>query len=140
MITLWVDGLPAPQGSKAFKGFRRGKPVLVESSKAVKPWRIAVKTEAVLKMIDHEPLCGPVDLTITFHLPAPIRMPPARKGYPCVMPDLSKLMRSTEDALTSAGVWHDDGQVVTATIRKRYAKNGRTGAFIMVHACADDAL
>jgi Holliday junction resolvase RusA-like endonuclease len=28
------------------------------------------------------------------------------------MPDLSKLIRSTEDALTDAGVWTDDARVV----------------------------
>jgi endodeoxyribonuclease RusA len=32
--------------------------------------------------------------------------------YPSVIPDLSKLIRSTEDALTDAGVWADDARVV----------------------------
>ena len=28
------------------------------------------------------------------------------------MPDLSRLLRATEDALTDAGIWHDDAQVI----------------------------
>lgn len=42
MITITVIGTPAPQGSKKFVGVKNGRGILVESSKAVKPWRQAV--------------------------------------------------------------------------------------------------
>ncbi len=36
-------------------------------------------------------------------------------------PDLSKLVRSTEDALSDAGAWEDDARVVECLARKVYA-------------------
>ena len=38
-----------------------------------------------------------------------------RRTHPCRTPDLSKLARSTEDALTTAGLWRDDARVVEYT-------------------------
>ena len=41
-------------------------------------------------------------------------------------PDLSKLARSTEDALTAAGIWTDDARVVEyGLLAKRYPNEGR---------------
>jgi len=39
-------------------------------------------------------------------------------------PDLSKLVRSTEDALTEAGIWKDDARVVECFASKRYPNEG----------------
>ncbi len=50
-----------------------------------------------------------------------------RKGKPVHKvgpPDLSKLLRAVEDAMTTAEVWRDDAQVVNVTMLKRYAKPG----------------
>ncbi len=38
-LVIEVVGTPAPQGSKSFEGYRGGKPILVESCSAVKPWK-----------------------------------------------------------------------------------------------------
>jgi Holliday junction resolvase RusA-like endonuclease len=115
-ITITVYGLPAPQGSKSFKGMRGGHAVMVESSKNVKPWREAVKWAA----IEHAKgvrLKGPVILTIAFTMPKPKK--PAY-SVPATKPDLSKLLRSTEDALTDAGIWEDDARVVCCAMSKVY--------------------
>ncbi|NUS83714.1 MAG: RusA family crossover junction endodeoxyribonuclease [Streptomyces sp.] len=119
-ITLTVHGLPAPQGSKRHVGGG----VMIESSKKVKPWRQDVKYIAIAATEaapDWTLLDGPlaVAMTFTFDRPkghyrtgrnahllrdaAPIR--------PAGVPDLSKLVRSTEDALTGI-VWKDDARVV----------------------------
>jgi Holliday junction resolvase RusA-like endonuclease len=119
-ITITAYGLPAPQGSKRHVG--RG--VMIESSKKVKPWRQDVKHAALdtTEALDSWAILdGPlaVAMTFTFDRPkghyrtgrnahllrgtAPIR--------PAGMPDLSKLARSTEDALTGV-VWKDDARVV----------------------------
>jgi Holliday junction resolvase RusA-like endonuclease len=118
-FSLIVYGIPAPQGSKKPVGNRRSKkgnlvPVLVESSAKVKPWRDAVDDTARKKLAtltDWVKLDGPLVGEMHFTLPAPQRMPKDRVA-PTVYPDLSKLLRSTEDALSTAGVWADDARVV----------------------------
>lgn len=127
-LQFTVRGLPAPQGSKSFKGMSRaGKAILAESSKAVMPWRQDV-VSAACDAIDNEPgfkpFAGPVHLIVEFYLPRPKGAPKTRRVVPDVMPDLSKLIRSTEDALKTAAVWRDDAQVVDITTRKRYATFG----------------
>jgi Holliday junction resolvase RusA-like endonuclease len=118
-FSLIVYGVPAPQGSKKPVGNRRSKkgnlvPVLVESSKKVKPWREAVD-DAARTQIEQTPgwvkLDGPLVAEMHFTMPALKRMPKDRVAH-TVYPDLSKLLRSTEDALTTGGVWADDARVV----------------------------
>lgn len=105
-------GNPAPQGSKSFKGIRGGKAIMVESSKKVRPWREIVHAAAVAARHGAAPIDAPVLVRMIFTVPKPSSAPKTRRTYPCRMPDLSKLCRSTEDALTTAGVWKDDARVV----------------------------
>jgi Holliday junction resolvase RusA-like endonuclease len=117
---LVVYGTPGPQGSKKIQGKRRTKtgkliPNLVESSAKVKPWREAVHEAAQKAIEDTEgftKLDGPLEAVMHFTLAAPQKMPKDRVA-PTVYPDLSKLIRSTEDALTTAGVWADDARVIS---------------------------
>jgi Holliday junction resolvase RusA-like endonuclease len=115
-IVIIVPGLPAPQGSKSFKGMLRGKDgrdhaILVESSKRVKPWRKAV--EIIAKATYRAPAIDtPVGLRMVFTMPKPQSAPKRRRTWPAVYPDLSKLARSTEDALVTAGVLADDALIV----------------------------
>jgi crossover junction endodeoxyribonuclease RusA len=151
-ILVTVYGDPAPQGSKSYKGTRISKqtgkrtPILVESSKKVDPWRADVEAAARRAMtVKHVtvyggwpaggpigfPLTGPLEIGVIFTLAPPARMPKERIvggiALPMCYPDLSKLLRSTEDALTTAGVWLDDAQVVNCReLGKRYA--GQPGA------------
>jgi len=124
MSTIVVCGLPAPQGSKRHVG--RG--ILVESSKAVKPWREAVKWA----YLQQKPLqdrawdgqtlpmiTGPVRVDITFTLPRPKSAPKSRV-YPVSAPDIDKLCRSTFDALTQVGSIEDDSRIVASSQRKLY--------------------
>ncbi|MBD7952696.1 RusA family crossover junction endodeoxyribonuclease [Stenotrophomonas sp. Sa5BUN4] len=126
-IRIVVYGSPAPQGSKSFKGLAKsGRAILAESSKKVRPWRQDVKAAAEqvraqlgLALLD-EPLC----VRMTFTLPKPTSAPKRRVTLPSKLPDLSKLVRSTEDAITDAGVWRDDARVVECTASKRYPGEG----------------
>lgn len=127
-IVIKVYGMPGPQGSKRFMGVHGGKGVMVESSAKVKPWREAVKwaaREALAKAGMSAPLDGPLRVTLTFTLPKPKSAPKTRPTYPDRKPDGSKLQRSTEDALTDAGVWADDARVVEWIGAKRYPGEGR---------------
>lgn len=122
MIEIIVYGHPAPQGSKAFKGIHGGHAVLVESSKAVKPWRMDVKHAAIEAHGGNPPMDGPLCVRMVFTLRRPRghygtgrnegKLKPYAPTRPAGLPDLSKLLRSTEDALTQAGVWVDDSRVV----------------------------
>jgi Holliday junction resolvase RusA-like endonuclease len=100
-------GTPAPQGSKRHVG--RG--VMIESSKAVKPWREDVK-QAALTARDDGAACldGPLLVRMVFTLRRP-KSAPKRLTIPATTPDLSKLARSTEDAITTANLWADDARV-----------------------------
>lgn len=132
MLTINVVGTPAPQGSK--QGFvRGGRAVLVESSKAVAPWRQDV-TAAARAAAEATPDWSPPD-AVTVHVDFLLKRPPSvslrRRPLPSVKPDLDKLVRSTFDALTTSGVIRDDANVCELVARKLYAETGQpTGAVI----------
>ena len=118
MTAFWVAGVPAPQGSKrAFS--RGGRTVLVEMSKELPAWRAAV-TAAARAAHQGPPLDGPLAVTIDLHLPRPKSVPPRRRPYPSVTPDLYKLARAVLDGITDARLWTDDARVVDLTLTKRY--------------------
>lgn len=125
VLEVVVYGLPGPQGSKSPKGRdTKGRVLMVESSKKVKPWRSAVEWAAVaarqqagLPMLD-EPLLS--EMVFSFTRPAGHFgtgrnagvLKPSAPERPAGTPDLSKLARSTEDALTTAGIYRDDARIV----------------------------
>jgi Holliday junction resolvase RusA-like endonuclease len=118
VITLVTLGKPAPQGSKRHVG----NGIMVESSKHVKPWRDAVRSDAIETMDGAAPLDGPVVVEMVFTFARPrSHYRTGRNAHllrddapprPATIPDLSKLARSTEDALKDAGVIRDDSLIV----------------------------
>lgn len=120
-MQITVIGTPAPMGSKRFVGTNKaGRGILIESSKAVKPWREAVKWAAREAGIRDaaDAVVGPVNVEMIFTLPKPKSAPKNSRTWPDKKPDLSKLIRSTEDALTDVGAWEDDARVVLCIARK----------------------
>lgn len=125
-IAFTVYGLPGPQGSKSPKGRDRyGRVILVESSKKVKPWRAEVAKAARLAAERAglaEVFDGPLRADMVFSLPRPkyhfrtgqfagLLKDRYVDALPWMPPDLSKLVRSTEDALKHI-IWADDGRVI----------------------------
>lgn len=117
VLSFRVHGLPGAQGSKRHVGGG----VMVESSKKVKPWRqdvVAAAVQAIEATQDFEPFTGPVRVRAIFVLPRPKShyrtgknahlLKPGAPVYVATTPDTEKLVRSTHDALTTAGVWRDD--------------------------------
>jgi crossover junction endodeoxyribonuclease RusA len=131
----YAVGVPGPQGSKRHVG----NGVMIESSKKVAPWREAVKWAAIeAKGKDFKSLEGPLHLCLAFRLHKPSN---ARKGQLWVpkRPDLSKLIRSTEDALTTAGIYNDDNQVAFITASKTYALPGEPlGCDIQIRVLSEE--
>src|SRR5699024_7628655 len=66
MITFWVDGIPASQGSKRHVGNGR----LIESDKKLPAWRKAIET-TVAELHKGEPIDEPVIVRADFYLPKP---------------------------------------------------------------------
>ena len=119
-LNITIYGAPAPQGSKKFVGVKAGRGIMIESSKAVKPWREAVKSAAIDAMRQAGAVClvGAVSVEMIFTLPKPKSAPKRSRSWPDRKPDLSKLVRSTEDALTDIGAWEDDARIVSCLSRK----------------------
>ncbi len=115
---LFVDGRPAPQGSK--NAFVIGKrAVMVEASKHLPAWRaeivLAVKklfadTEDVSKFVE------PVKVRMTFFLERPKQ--PKWKVFPGGKPDLDHYIRAVGDALTIGGLIADDALIVKIQAEK----------------------
>lgn len=124
-VAFAVYGTPSPQGSKharpiyAKAGCRlckfTGKVAVVESAKdGVKAWRNAVAAIAARETLGSgnggfELLAGPVVMDMVFTMPKGTSLAKWLDWHDR-QPDLSKLARSTEDALTKV-VYGDDGQI-----------------------------
>jgi Holliday junction resolvase RusA-like endonuclease len=144
-----VYGAPAPQGSKSAKRNKHTNRIqLVESSKYVKPWRDDVVAACLrVRKRGWRPLTGPLAAEMVFTLTRPKthfgegrnreRVRPSAPLLPAGVPDLSKLARSTEDALTTAGVYRDDALVVEyRRLLKRYhTDHGRVPDVMEVSGC-----
>jgi Holliday junction resolvase RusA-like endonuclease len=134
VISYFVEGEPAPQGSK--NGFvKNGRVVMVESSKKVKPWReaVALHTQKQLENLYHFPYSQPVEIALVFHLPRPKSV---SRVWPSVKPDLDKLIRSTFDGLTTGGLYTDDALIVAVSASKQYATD-RIGCQIIASEVQD---
>ncbi|MCY0960819.1 RusA family crossover junction endodeoxyribonuclease [Streptomyces sp. H27-H5] len=113
---------PAPQGSKRHVG--RGR--LIEQSTRVKPWRAAVDEAVRAAVAGAVPLDGPLSVEIAFTVRKPASAPKTRITWPTTRDsgDLDKLLRSTFDALTTAGAIADDSRIVEVTARKMHPGEG----------------
>lgn len=127
-VTITVHGTPAPQGSKTArayipKGGGKARVSMAESAKAgVTNWRQDVRNAAgeAMGWGEHPPYDGPLDVVIHFTVRRPASAPKTRRTWPDKRPDIDKYVRSTFDALTAAGVWHDDAQAVRVLAVKDY--------------------
>ena len=134
MISYFIEGEPAPQGSK--NGFvKNGRVVMVESSKKVKPWReaVTIKTAQHMSWETLNPMTTPVEIALVFHLPRPKTV---NRKWPSVKPDLDKLIRSTFDGLTTGGLYTDDALVIAVSASKQYATD-RIGCQIIASEVQD---
>ncbi len=124
MRTLRVEvfGDPVAQGSKrAFVVGQRA--VVVDTNKAsLRTWRSDIVAAARAELDGDGPFTGPVNVVAFFWLRQP-KKPKWR--LPGVRPDVDKLLRALLDALTAAGVFHDDAQVTSISARKRYGETPR---------------
>ena len=132
---------PQPQGS--MRGFvlpgkngQKARAILTSDNSKLKPYRSEVTRSAMLALSEAgvaEPFAGkhvPVSLVLDFYLDRPASIPKKRKEM-VVRPDLSKLVRSTEDAMTGV-LYADDAQVVELSVRKHYGSPERVEVSVAV--------
>lgn len=127
-MTIVIHGVPKAQ--PRVKAYRRGSHVGVYTPNTADAWKsqVIIAASAYRERFD-----VPVILEAEFYLPRP----KTRKldEYCQTKPDIDNLLKSTMDALSQAGIWRDDAQVVAVVASKRYeAENREIGALIKVTA------
>lgn len=122
VLNFWVPGPPKTKGSLEVVNTGRnavGGRVVLQDSPASKRWRklVAYQAEQEKRGVGMGwPLGGPVAVDLTFELSGdPVAV---RSG------DLDKLYRNVLDALTDAGVYEDDVQVVRLSGSKSEGEPG----------------
>jgi len=130
-------GRPATAGSKRAFAIRRngrftGRVAVTDDSTRTKSWQAAVAQSAI-DAHDGDCLRGPVRLAVAFYFHRPrshygtgrnaARVRAAAPARHVVRPDLLKLTRAIEDALTGV-LWHDDAQVCEELLSKHFAEEG----------------
>jgi Holliday junction resolvase RusA-like endonuclease len=144
-ISFFAPGIPAPGGSKkafVIPGTNRAR--VVEDAKRNAPWRAVVSLAAETVIHTNTfgcifPLTGPLAVRFVFTFPRPRchfgtgrnadKLKPSAPRFPAVKPDTTKVIRSTEDALTGI-LWVDDARIVEQRGRKVYGD--RPGALVEV--------
>ena len=120
-----IEGIrPAPQGSKKHVG--RG--AMVDMSANLKPWREAVRQEAL--KTGAAMALGPVFVELVFrfarpkgHFNAKGQLKPSAPMHVITKPDIDKIGRSVLDGLTGV-LFKDDSQVCRLFALKVYCNDG----------------
>jgi len=137
-VEFVVYGHPATAGSKRAFAIRRdgkftGRVAVADDSRRTKSWQSLVADAAY----PHAPASffarEPLRLAVAFYLQRPRahfgtgrnaeRVRDTAPARPAKRPDLLKLTRAIEDALTGV-LWHDDAQVCEQLLSKHYAEIG----------------
>lgn len=139
-----VLGIAAPQGSfRAATSRKTGRAFLVQSNKRTMPWRqeVAARAQEAMHAAGLAICNRPMHLTLRVYLPRPNGhygakgLRPSAPTWPAKKPDLSKLVRAVEDAMTGI-VYLDDAQICDELMFKRYADDGPPRAEVLVEELA----
>jgi Holliday junction resolvase RusA-like endonuclease len=151
-ITFTVYGLPQTAGSKrAFIIKTKGggqRAIVTDANAKGKDWKGDVKQAAAAFVNGgHTLLQGPLRVSMVFFLPRPTSHYGSGKNasavksssprHPIGKPDVLKLARCVEDALTGV-LWVDDAQITSEQLAKRYCEFGQQpGCQVIVTADAE---
>jgi Holliday junction resolvase RusA-like endonuclease len=131
-IQFTVFGAAQPAGSKrAFHRPGMKFPVIVDANPKAKLWKESVAREAARAMNGASLLDGPLILTAVFYRARP-KSHFGKRGlrrsaptYPTGRPDVLKLTRGLEDAMSKV-VYRDDSQIVEhREVRKQFGEPER---------------
>lgn len=153
MISFTVHGVAQPAGSKRPFALRRrdgsivtrgpdGPPIInvVDANPKAKGWKQEIAHAAAKAMNGREKLHGPLLLAVVFVMPRPKahyrtgrhagELKSDAPRFHTSKPDVTKLVRGLEDALTGI-VWVDDAQVADTRQRKEYGESARVEVQVM---------
>lgn len=139
-IMFAVYGTPQTAGSKKAFIVNAGKPhqraIVTDDNTKSRSWKDQVAQAAGLAMAGagRSLYRGPLDVTFTFYRRRPkghfgsgrnaAVLKASADRWPITKPDVLKLARAAEDALTGV-VWHDDAQIVRELLVKEYGSPER---------------
>lgn len=140
IIEVWVPGLPVAQPrarAVSFRGHAR-----MYNPGTANEWKACVIHALRQYRFGTFPADVPIRCDLTFYLPRPKshfgsgknaqQLKKSAPTRPTGKPDRDNLDKAVCDAITAAGVWVDDSQVTSGTIRKRYCLEGQTGCQIYI--------
>ena len=135
-ISITVLGEPSPEGStRSFYIPKLNRTVTTHQNQSrLNSWRNRVATEAQNVLCECDwtsDRTSAYTLDVDFVLPRPPSVPAHRRIHPTVKPDVDKLVRAINDALTGI-LFPDDCQVVSIRVTKNYEGGRRPGAYIEV--------
>lgn len=126
-ISFFVQGIAKPAGSK--RGFfipKLKRVVITDACKGSKDWKTDVK-HAAQAAYQGALIDKPLHVSFRFQVLRPKGhfrsngdVKPSAPAYPTVKPDVLKLARGVEDALTGI-IWKDDSLIVSEHLSKVYA-------------------
>lgn len=132
-LSFFVPGVAKPAGSKRGIALRKGgvftgRVAVVDDCETSRDWKTDVSLAAQRAYKD-KPWNGPISLTLRFIVRRPKGHYRSGKNahlisdsappHPTTKPDVTKLLRGVEDALTGI-LWLDDAQIVSQRCTKRY--------------------
>ena len=148
LLAMFVEGTPAPQGSKT-PIVRNGRVFLIEGKgKGNQRWKLWRKTVAnavldKMKSLGLEETDHLVGVNLDFKIRRPSSKPKTVRGVG-VRPDVDKLARSVLDSLTSSktqeSILSDDSRVIELKCSKYYVEDddeGPAGVYIEVYDLED---
>lgn len=142
-VEIKVFGKPQPAGSKRGFAFTRanGKTgvAISDANSKSRPWKTLV-SQAAGEQYGGELLRGPLAVELRFFAPRPKGhygsgskasvLKASAPQYPTGKPDVLKLARAVEDALTKV-VYADDSQIVREVLEKCYGEPARVEIVIV---------
>jgi crossover junction endodeoxyribonuclease RusA len=143
-VSFFVVGLPKPAGSKRGFSIRRGgvftgRVAITDACAKSREWK-SIVADIAAEYIQAQPFAGALRVHFAFYIPRPkghygtgknlLTVKASAPDHHIVKPDVLKLARAVEDALTGIA-WRDDAQIVSELIEKCYCA-GKPGVQITV--------
>lgn len=122
-----LAGPPVPAARPRFRTFKSKTGVPITSTYYAGAYK-KFKDEAPARVAEilglDEPLSGPLKLIVEVSVQKPRT---SKLDHPS--PDIDNYLKAIMDAMTQAGVWHDDKQVVRVEAEKRFCVNAEEAGF-----------
>jgi Holliday junction resolvase RusA-like endonuclease len=133
-LNVTVYGEAQPAGSKrAFVNPKTGRAIVTDDAKGSRPWKTRV-AQIAGEAYDGPLLDGPLAVRLSFFRPRPQghygsgrnvkEVRPSAPSHWTTRPDVLKLARAVEDALTKV-VWTDDARIVDEHLLKDWGVPAR---------------